>query len=82
MTEVLERAENEPRSIGVLDRQSHLGRRHVCGQKGSVGSSKRATWTEGERDRHGVDVMFFVADVEIVYTLVCTQYGAMVFVTY
>jgi len=32
-------------------------------------------------DRHGVDVMFFVADVEIVYTLVCTQYGAMVFVT-
>jgi hypothetical protein len=37
-------------------------------------------------DRHGFDLMIFVADVKIVYTLVCTvlwseKYGAMYFGT-
>jgi hypothetical protein len=44
--------------------------REQCGQKESASP-----------DRHGVDMMFFVADVEIMYTLVCTTYGATVFVT-
>jgi hypothetical protein len=74
-TEVPEYAENEPKSICLLEAESHLGKRHVYGQKGSamppenmqLGLRKSAS-----PDRHGLEAMIFVTAVEIVYMLVCT----------
>jgi hypothetical protein len=51
MTEVPECAKNEPISICGLEQKSHLGRRHVCGQIGSIGSREHATWTEEQEHK-------------------------------
>jgi hypothetical protein len=48
-TEVPEYAENEPKLICLLEAESHLGKQHVYGQKGSNTSREHATLTEGER---------------------------------
>jgi hypothetical protein len=73
-TEVPEYAENEPKLICLLEAESHLGKQHFCGQKGSDASREHATWSEEERKSRppwdgGDD---FCNAVEIVYMLVCT----------